>query len=158
MRKFLLAIFLSNLFLLSYAGKITGTIRDIDGKILPYASIFIKGTNKGTNANNEGKYSISLEPGQYILICQYVGYKREEKVITVTAEAQEVDFTLRIQEMVLGEVVLTMGNNPANEIIRKAIEQRSFYQDQLNKFQCQVYTKGQLRVRNYPKKILGQKV
>ncbi|MBI3139420.1 MAG: hypothetical protein HYZ15_12650, partial [Sphingobacteriales bacterium] len=30
--------------------------------------------------------------------------------------------------------------------------------EQLDRFQCEVYTKGQLRLRNYPKKILGQKV
>ena len=158
MRKLLFTICLSGLVLLSYAGKITGTITDNDGKLLPYSSIFVKGSNKGTNANNEGKYSIYLEPGQYILVCQHVGYKKEEKLITVTPENMQIDFTLRLQEMVLGEVVLTMGNNPANEIIRNAIKKRTYYQDQLNKFQCQVYTKGQLRVRNYPKKILGRKV
>src|SRR5258705_13111070 len=122
MRKLIFTICLSGLVLLSYAGKITGTITDNDGKILPYSSIFIKGSNKGTNANNEGKYSINLEPGQYILVCQHVGYKREEKLITVTTENMQVDFTLRVQEMVLGEVILTMGNNPANEIIRNAIK------------------------------------
>ncbi|MBK5272886.1 MAG: carboxypeptidase-like regulatory domain-containing protein, partial [Bacteroidia bacterium] len=143
---------------ISYAAKVTGVVTDNSGILLPYASVFIKGSNKGTNANSGGEYSIYLEPGQYTLICQHVGYKREEKMITVTSENMEVDFVLSLQEMTLGEVILTIGNNPANEIIRNAIKQRSYYQEQLNKFQCQVYTKGQLRIRNYPKKILGRKV
>ena len=56
---------------------------------------------------------------------------------------------LKLQEMTLGEVVLTEGKNPAYEIIRNTIKKRKDYQDQLNKFQCQVYTKGQLKVRSY---------
>src|SRR4030095_9471767 len=65
---------------------------------------------------------------------------------------------LKFKEVILGEVIYTRGNNPGNEIIRNTIEKRSYYQDQLNKFQCQVYTKGQLRVRNYPKKLFGRKI
>ena len=142
----------------SYAGKITGVITDDAGKILPYSSIFVKGTSKGTNANNEGVYTMYLEPGQYTLICQHVSYKKEEKTITVSEKDMELDFVLKLQELTMGEVILTTGNNPANEIIRNTINKRKDYKDQLNKFQCEVYTKGQLRVRNYPKKLLGRKV
>lgn len=158
MRKFLLTICFSSLLLISYAGKISGTITDIEGKPLPYSSIFVKGSGKGTNANNEGKYSISLDPGKYTIICQHVGYKTEERTITVTSQDIQLDFTLKFQEVVLGEVIVTMGNNPGNEIIRNTIKKRAYYQDQLNKFQCQVYTKGQLRVRSYPKRIFGRKI
>jgi hypothetical protein len=158
MRRILLTIFLSNLILFCYAGKITGTVTDKEGNILAYASVLVKGTTRGTNANNEGKYSLYLEPGQYTIVCQHVGYKSEEKSIIVTSESLQLDFTLKLQELVLGEVMITMGNNPANEIIRNTIKKRSYYQDELKKFQCQVYTKGQLRVRSYPKKILGRKV
>ena len=158
MRKSLLTTGLLFLGTISFAGIVTGIITDNDGKILPYASIFIKGSSKGTNANNEGRYSIYLDNGQYTFICQHVGYQREEKTITVTGNGLQVDFILKLQEMTLGEVILTNGNNPANEIIRQAIRKRSYYQDQLNTFQCEVYTKGQLRIRDYPKKILGRKV
>jgi hypothetical protein len=158
MRQILLSFLLSNLILLSYAGKVTGIVTDADGKILPYASIFIKGSTRGTTANNEGKFSIRLEPGQYTIVCQHVGYKKEERTITVSDADIQLDFRLTLQEMTLGEVVLKDGEDPAYEIIRNAIKKRTYYQDQLHKFQCEVYTKGQLRIRNYPKKVFGQKV
>ncbi len=158
MKHILAVIFLLYGFLPGYAGKVSGTISDTEGKPLPYSSIFIKGSNKGTNANNEGKYVLNLAPGEYTLICQHVGYKRVEKTITVTERDMEADFSLEIQETTLGEVVLTIGQNPGNEIIRKTIAKRTYYQDQLNKFQCEVYTKGQLRMRNYPKKFLGRRL
>src|SRR5260221_1370214 len=150
MRRILVTIFLSNLISFCYAGKITGTITDNEGNTLPYASVLIKGTTRGTNANNEGKYSIYLEPGQYTLVCQHVGYKSQEKSITVALENLQLDFTLKLQELVLGEVMVTMGNNPANEIIRNTIKKRIYYRDQLTKFQCQDYTNVQLRLINYP--------
>jgi hypothetical protein len=157
MIKLLLTCILGLLFVPVFAGKITGTITDADGKTLPYASIFIKGSRRGTNANNEGRYVINLEPGQYTLVCQYVGYKRQEKTITVTDEDQQLDFTMSLQEMMLDEVMITTtGQNPATEIIKKTIAKRKDYQAQLDKFECEVYTKGQLRVRSYPKKLLGK--
>ena len=151
---FFLCFFISYL----HAGKITGIITDAEGKILPFASVFIKGTNKGTNANSEGRYSITLAPGQYTLVCQYVGYKKEEKNVTVGPDDLKVDFKLTLQEMMLGEVILKNGEDPAYEIIRQAIKKRKYHQGQLDRFQCEVYTKGQLRVRSYPKKLFGQKV
>lgn len=141
-----------------YAGKITGTITDSSGRLLPYASVFIKGMQKGTNSNSEGRYSLQLAPGQYTLVCQYVGYVKQEKQITVTGEELKVDFILAIQELTLGEVILGKGEDPAYEIIRQTIKKREYYLGQLDRFQCEVYTKGQMRLRGFPKKVLGQKV
>ena len=142
----------------SFAGKITGSITDELGNPLSYASISIKGTTKGTNANSEGKYFLQLDPGTYTLVCHHVGYASKEKKITVTTLDQEVNFELALQELILNEVRITSGTDPAYEIIKKAIEKRNYYRDLLDKYQCEVYTKGQLSVRDYPKKILGIKV
>jgi len=156
--RILFTILSIHLVLVCYAGKISGTVTDKDGKALSYASISIKGTTRGTNANNEGKYFLHLEPGQYTLVCQYVGYKKEEKTITVGNVDIEINFTLILQEMVLPNVVIQKGEDPAYEIIRQTIKKRTYYKDQFNKFKCEVYTKGQLRIRDYPKKIFGQKI
>ncbi len=142
----------------SFSQKIKGFVTDSDGKILSYASVFVKENKQGTNANSEGKYSLKLPPGKYTLVCQYVGYAREEKTITVSNTDIELDFKLSVQEMTLGEVILKNGEDLAYEIIRNTIKKREYHQNQYNKFTTEVYTKGQLRVRSYPKKFLGQKV
>ena len=144
--------------LITYSQKIKGVVTDSNGKILPFASVFIKENNKGTNANSEGKYSLKLEQGSYTLVCQYVGYKKEERKITVTNDDQEQNFILTLQEMILSEVVVKNGEDPAYQIIRNTIKKRTFYERQLDKFQCEVYTKGQLRLRGFPNKFFGQKV
>ena len=38
--------------------KVSGTIRDSEGQPVPYASVFIKGTTKGTAADSLGNFSI----------------------------------------------------------------------------------------------------
>ena len=158
MRKIIITILSNLLFFYCFSQKIKGIVSDKDGKLLPFASVFIKENNKGTNANSEGKYSLKLEPGKYTLVCQYVGYKKEEKEITIAGNDIELNFILALQEMTLGEVIIKNGEDPAYQIIRNTIKKKTYYQAQLDKFQCEVYTKGQMRVRNYPKKIFGKKV
>src|SRR5579871_548912 len=159
MRHFLFYFLISILCSTSFAGRISGTITDDKGNILPYASILVKGTSRGTTANNEGKYFLNLDPGSYTIICQYVGYERKEKKITIESENMVVDFQLSLQQLSLAEVVVKPGGeDPAYEIIRQAIKKRTYYLNQLDKFQCEVYIKGQLRLRNYPKSFFGQKV
>ncbi len=141
------------------AGHVTGVITDGSGNLLSYASILVKGTAVGTTANDVGRYDLLLDPGKYTLVCQYVGYGREEKNITVSGNSQVVNFQLALQQTTMKEVVITPGaEDPAYEIIRNAIQKRPYYLNQLDKFQCEVYIKGQLKLRGFPKKIFGQKV
>lgn len=157
MKPALLSVLLLFSSLFSYAGKISGVITDDKGYPLPYASLSIKGTKKGTTTNSSGKYSIDLNPGQYTLIAQYVGYAKGEKTITVTASEQTVDFSLSIQELTLSEVIVKKGEDPAYEIIRNAIKKRNFYNDQVDSFSVNVYIKGLMRSGAMPKKIFGKK-
>src|SRR4051812_11290377 len=82
------------IFQASYAGKISGHIRDVKGEPLSYSSIIVKGTSKGVVANSEGIFTITLEVGTYTLICQHVGYQSQEKIITITGQDVVVDFLL----------------------------------------------------------------
>ena len=160
MKKYsLLIIFLTGFRLLALAGSVTGIVKDNSGNLLPFASIVVKGGKLGTTANNEGKYILNLPAGSYVLQCMHVGYKMSEKEVTVTAEPLQINFTLLLQELTLKEIVIGNGmEDPAYEIIRQAIKKRSFYKNQVNAFQCQVYIKGQLRLQDYPATIFGQKV
>jgi hypothetical protein len=158
MKRILLFIILINCAFASFAGKVSGKITDSTGAILAYASIQVKDKNIGTTANSEGKYFLSLKPGRYTIICQHVGYQKQEKEIDVTENDITLDFQLVQQQLTLSEVIIKKGEDPAYEIIRNAIKKRPVYKDEIKNFSCEVYTKGQLRLRDYPKKILGSKV
>ena len=158
-RYLLLVVLLAGFRLFALAVPVTGTVKDNKGNLLPFASVVVKGGVIGTTANNDGKYILNLPPGNYTLQCMHVGYKMQEKEITIQGQGLKVDFILLLQELMLKEIVI--GDNvedPAYEIIRQAIKKRSFYKNQVDAFQCQVYIKGQLRLQDYPETIFGQKV
>jgi hypothetical protein len=146
-------------FITVQATRIAGTITDDKGTVLAYASILVKGSTRGVTANNEGRYFLDLSPGTYTLVCQYVGYAREEKKITVGQDGATVDFKLSLQQLSMADVVVRPGGeDPAYEIIRHAIKKRKAYEAPLDSFTCEAYIKTLIKSRKVPKKILGQKI
>ncbi|GAB3997989.1 TonB-dependent receptor [Spirosoma daeguense] len=90
----------------SYAAdkEITGTITDEKGNELVGASVTIKGTNRGTNSDVNGKYRISAPGDNSVLVFSYIGYGRQE----VTVGNQSViDVKLLPGDATLNEVVVT---------------------------------------------------
>ncbi len=153
----LLIFFIYSLFFNAHAGKISGLVTDDKGNILPYASVFVKGTSKGTTSNNQGKYFLELAPGDYTIVCQYVGYTRQEKRVTIGDETITLNFQLPLQQTTMKEVVVKQNaEDPAYEIIRHAIKKRKDYENPLDSFTCEAYIKTLIRSRRLPSKILGK--
>jgi hypothetical protein len=71
----LILILSSSIPLYSQKFALYGTIRDsLTGENLIGAYLLIKETNQVVSANNYGFYSIASPPGNYTVICSYVGY------------------------------------------------------------------------------------
>ena len=140
------------------AQKIYGTVFSDKGDLLPYSSITIKGTSIGSSANDKAKFSISVSAGTYTVVCQHIGYAKQEKTITVKNQDEELTFIIANQQLDMTEVVVTNGEDPAYAIIRQAIKKRSFYNEQVKAFECGLYTKDLMKLRNLPKRILGRKI
>ncbi|MEO8173631.1 MAG: DUF5686 and carboxypeptidase regulatory-like domain-containing protein [Sediminibacterium sp.] len=142
-----------------FAATISGTIKDKNGTLLPFSSILVKGTTQGVSANSKGVYAVQLQPGEYTLVCQYIGHKTIEQKIKVGSTDETLDFELEAQQYNLKDVeVKSGGEDPAYAIIRKAIAKREEHLKEIKKFQCEVYIKGQMQLRSYPKSFFGQKV
>ena len=155
----LLLLFLCIPVLSASAQKIEGTVYDNDGKVLPFASVLIKGTQQGVIANTRGNFSFALSPGNYTLVCMHVGYATQEKSITLGSKNVIVDFALTLQKLVLKEIIIKEGGeDPAYDIIRQAIKKRSFYEKQVKAFEAEVYIKGIIKLKKLPQKVLGQKI
>ncbi|HEY8398562.1 MAG TPA: DUF5686 and carboxypeptidase regulatory-like domain-containing protein [Flavihumibacter sp.] len=141
------------------AGTISGYIRDEQGKPLAYASVYVKNGRAGTTSGANGFYQLSLTAGTYTLVAQHVGYAKKEQAITVENDPIKLDFELSLVQTTLQEVVVnTGGEDPAYEIIRHAIRKRKEHLDELTGFRCQVYTKEQLQLRDFPDRFMGQKL
>jgi len=130
---------------------IRGNIRDAEGQTLPYASIYIKQTESGTSANEDGYFELKLSPGQYDLVFQHVGYAPLTQQVNVDNDFTTFNITLEDQAIVLQEIKVRPGaEDPAYTIIRKAIAKSKFHTLQVQKYSARVYTKGAGRVKDAP--------
>jgi outer membrane receptor protein involved in Fe transport len=86
--KFLLfTLFICTISIAQNKGTISGTLTDKESnnQPLPFANVLLKGTNISANTDIDGKYSLSVNPGNYTVIFSFVGYESVEKPVTVTA-------------------------------------------------------------------------
>jgi outer membrane receptor for ferrienterochelin and colicins len=76
---------------------------------IPYASVLIVGTDKGTMSNEAGQFQFKgLTEGTYVLRVSAVGYKTMEKTITVGGEYMAVvHFPLAEENFIVDEVVVS---------------------------------------------------
>ncbi len=158
MNKFFLAV-LFFMSVKSFSQKISGVVFDEQGAPLPFSSIIIKGTTKGVTANNQAEFVFNLSAGKYTLVCQHVGYEKQERIIELGKKDEQIIFILPLQRFQLKDIVIkSNGEDPAYEIIRQAIKKRSFYNTQVKAFECEAYIKGLVKLRTLPDKILGRKI
>jgi Ca-activated chloride channel family protein len=83
----------------SAPGTITGTVTDADtGEALPFANVMVKGTDRGSITDDEGKFEIeNVPPGEYDVDVAYMGYERDnESGVEIPADgAADVAFRLK---------------------------------------------------------------
>ncbi len=143
-----------------YAGTLKGKVTDEKGEPLPYATVFIKGSTIGTAANADAEYNLTLQPGTYNVLCQYIGFQQTSFKITVKGNEDIVHhFKLKEQTLLMKDVVINANaEDPAYAIIRKTIKKRKFHQEQVQEFQSLIYMKAVGRNRSIPDKIFGIKI
>lgn len=86
LRLFILTLFITTLSFAQSKGTISGVITDKDSnnETLPFANVFVKGTKINTTTDIDGKYSISIAPGNYVIQYTFVGYEPKEVSVKVT--------------------------------------------------------------------------
>jgi len=135
--------------------QITGKITDSSGEAIPFASVYVKNTNKGVSANVDGMYSITVDKGSVILMYKAIGYKSAERTITVNGNVI-ANQTLAAESYTLkGVEVKSNAEDPAYEIIRQAIKNRKKHLNEVNEFSTDVYIKGLQKLVGAPKKFFG---
>jgi hypothetical protein len=159
MRPIILIVTLLLAQMISHAATIKGRITDTQGNGLAFATIREAETTNGTAANAEGHYTLEVNTGKVTIIVEYLGYETITKVIEVTGSNTIVNFKLNEQKLDIGEVIVTNnGEDPAYAKMRKVIAKRKYHADLLKTFETDIYMKGVLRTRSFPKSIMGVKI
>jgi hypothetical protein len=160
--KFLTAIILLSFFLIpaahSQVTKVSGKVTDaLTNEPLPFASVIFKGTTIGASADIEGKYSFEASKKVDSIVVRALGY------IPVTmrvqyGKAQVINFSLRLQEFELQAVEIKAGENPADVIIRNAIDNRDKNnRENISAYEYEVYNKLEFDISNISEKFMKQK-
>jgi len=104
--------------------------------------IFNDQVQTGTTTNINGQFAYSSNEALTSLTCSYVGY--EKITVRINADKTGIPFLILMKaaSIALGEVVVRAGENPANRIIRKVIENKSVNNpENITSFTCRSYNK-----------------
>lgn len=83
--------------------EIRGRVKDANGNPLPGVTVVIKGTNKGTQTNAQGDFSLGANTGD-VLVFRFLGFTNQE----VTVGSGDVyDIELQENTRALNEIVVT---------------------------------------------------
>lgn len=139
--------------------QVKGTISDEKGNPIPFANIYVKDTYITTTSNDQGNYELNIKTaGNYVILYQYIGYKTHKETIQYNNIIQKVDVVLYDEDIQLNEVIVNSKNNPANNIIKKAIASRRENSMKTAHYTADFYSRGIFRVKDLPKSIMGQKL
>lgn len=119
---------------------ISGTVKDAaTGEALSAASIRVIRTSRGTIANVNGEYRLSLTQGNYALAFVFIGYNTDTILVSVTRDIER-DIRLTQSPVRLAEVEV-IGEDPAMAIMRKVIANKKKWMDTLRTYQFEVFTR-----------------
>lgn len=139
--------------------QIRGTVSDEKGNPLPYVTVFAENTYNGTTSNEQGKYDLNIKKtGKQTIVFQYLGFKTQKITIPVDALPYTLDVKMPEESFSLNEVVINPKDNPANGIIRNAIASKKENSEKTARYKADFYSRGIFRIKDAPKKILGQKL
>ena len=83
-----------------------GVVKDEAGQPMPGVSVIIKGTEKGTQTDFDGKYSITVKESD-VLVFSSIGYASQEIALTKKIlDAATLDVVLQEASEKMGEIVL----------------------------------------------------
>lgn len=94
---------------------------------------------RGTITGTGGDYVIPLEPGTYTVVASMLGYRPDTATISVEGVTIH-DVALTPAEIVLPEMVIS-SEDPAVEIIRRAIARKRQWMDRLATYRCDAFTR-----------------
>ena len=155
MKKITLVVLLLHSF--SSFSQIKGKVTDSDKNPISFVSIYPDKTITGTTSNDAGNYELNIKtPGNYTIVFQFLGYKTFKKIVSITDFPFQLNVVMDDEKVVLDEISINNGENPANKIIRKAIDNKSNNTDKFKEFTSSFYSRGLFKVKNAPEKILGQ--
>jgi hypothetical protein len=137
---------------------LSGRITDQKNDPISFVSVYIRNSTYGTITNEDGNYQFKLTPGTYNIVYRYVGYKEKIEKVTITGHDEQRNVQMEDELFNLRTVVKGNPDTAAMAIMRKVIDKRKFYLNEVKSYSCLVYIKGMQRLTSAPKSLLREGV
>lgn len=139
--------------------QVKGKVLDSNGKPLSFVSVYLENSVTGTTTNDDGFYELSVDKkGSHTIVFQFLGYKTIKKPVSITEFPFELNVRLEKEQVILDMIKISTNDNPANTIIRNAIDAKEKNTNNLSKYTAKFYSRGLFKVKEAPEKILGQEL
>lgn len=139
--------------------KIMGSITDaITNEPLPFVNIVFKGTVIGTSSGFDGNYSLETRTPTDTLLFSSMGY-RTFSIKVDKGRFQTLNISMQPLNLNLQEVVIVAGENPAEVLLRKVIENKAVNsREKYDYYQYEAYNKIQIDANNITSKTMNRRV
>lgn len=117
-----------------------GTVVDaVDGEPLPHATVQVAGSTRRTVSNAQGQFLITLPALPATLEVRYIGY-HSARIEVGERDLAGIEIRMERASVEMEEVVIT-GENPAEAMVRKAIQARDRMMRHVSGTYADVYTR-----------------
>jgi len=162
MRLYLLLLFLLG-FVLPVSAQvlvINGRVLDANNKPISFVSVYIRNSSYGTEANEQGKYQLKLEPGTYEVVFRHPGFKEQSEKISLDGQNLQHDVHLIDETYVLRKFTHIKGQpvDSAVGIVKQVISRRKYYLQQVHAYTNVEYIKGVQKLVKAPKALMSPSV
>ncbi len=143
------------------AQTLSGTIRSNKGELMPFSSIWVTDLNKGTLANEEGKYAISLPKGEHEVVFRFLGHTPKTHKVNLSGDLT-LDVLLFEEAVTLKDVnVGGLKEDPAIGMMRRMISMAPFHLKEIDHYAAKGYVKGAGKITSISKvmnALVGKKM
>lgn len=91
-----------------------GRVLNGQGEGISGASVHVLNTNTGTFSDEEGRFSLTLNPGRYRLLIRAVGFASVDRAVDMSQEGSNVEVTMAESAQQLDDVIVTAQKEEEN--------------------------------------------
>lgn len=141
---------------------ITGNVIDDDTEeSIPFANVYVLGTNNGVTTDIDGNYTISFDISEGdSLGTNSMGYTDLGKPFNKDSTTQVINFRMKSTSIDIQEIVVLAGENPANQIIRDIIANKPIndIEQSTQSYETELYSKTELDLVNITPEMKDRKI
>ena len=99
--------------------RITGTVSDNFGELLPGVAVVLRGTTTGTSTDSNGEFTLTVPSDTSVLQFRFIGYRMQEVVV---GNRKIIAVTMQEESTELGEVTIVAFGTQKRESIVSSIQ------------------------------------